>query len=508
MSDQTPKILLANQAFVPETLITKENLGRWRYEWTDRITEEKVDEFGELVVNRFGRPKLKTKLIERSLKTYEWIYTNGESDYVAIPRGDIKKLGPLLRANETIDVRSTTPLGIELEIGEHVLQDPRWPEQERCVKEVLRRRCGIVTGKTGAGKSIVGIGVIAGMEMKTLILSKRRDGNTHWIREIQKHTNIQQLEELYSKQLIGAFGSTRAKKRKPTWPITVATVQSFLSPAGHQQLIRLQNEFGLILIDEVHEFGSREFSRILSCFNPSALCGLTATVKREDKAHFLLFDLVGPVVAEAKSKQMPPIVTFVATRVSAPQWVYRKKFPRHYQWGVTLKYLANSDQRYDTIIKWLHQDIEDGRVIACISERRAIPKEIFVRLREQGYDVAYVDGNTRNRERIYNDVRNGTTQILCAGKVLNAMVNIPSLDCIHVLTPLNSKTAIEQIYGRGSRWLEGKRRPLVRYYADQGGQLTGAYKNNLKICQENEWEIQQVDTGNAIGMTRRISRRQ
>jgi hypothetical protein len=88
--------------------------------------------------------------------------------------------------------------------------------------------------------------------------------------------------------------------------------------------------------------------------------------------------------------------------------------------------------------------------------------------------------------------RDGLYDVICAGKVLNALVDLPNLDCIHLLTPSNSKQTTKQIWGRSRRYVEGKRNPVLRYYVDTGGQLDGAYRNQLQLCREHNWEVELI----------------
>lgn len=117
-------------------------------------------------------------------------------------------------------------------------------------------------------------------------------------------------------------------------------------------------------------------------------------------------------------------------------------------------------------------------------------------LKQDGYDVEYVDGTTHKKTRqiIYDKVRDGKVQILFAGKVLNQLVDLPTIDCLHFVTPSSSAATTKQTYGRARRWLEGKRNPIIRDYVDTGGQLDGAYKNRLALCQKNGWNVKRIDT--------------
>ncbi len=73
------------------------------------------------------------------------------------------------------------------------------------------------------------------------------------------------------------------------------------------------------------------------------------------------------------------------------------------------------------------------------------------------------------------------------------------MDCLPVCTPVNKEQSILQIYGRARRVKAGKEKTEVRYYVDQGGQLSGAYKNNRRICRKQGWTIQDEDSRISMG---------
>jgi superfamily II DNA or RNA helicase len=216
--------------------------------------------------------------------------------------------------------------------------------------------------------------------------------------------------------------------------------------------------------------------------------GLTATDERDDRLHYFEYDIFGPVVTENAGKETQPTVTFIETGTKAPMWIYSKPFNPGWKWNMCMTTIEKSQSRYDVIMKWLHKDLDAKRRIACISpQRRSIVQELAKRLRQEGYRVAYVDGDTKNRQKIYDDFNAGKYDILCAGKVLNALVDIQALNCIHLVSPIKKHAGTKQIYGRAR-----EENAIIRDYADEGGQLTGAYKSRVKMCEGFGWKINYV----------------
>lgn len=487
-------ITLSNRLIVPAHLVTEDDLRQFYYEWKENKYSLKEDEFGEVVLNEFEKPiRERTKVIY-SLRSYREIFGKGGENYISFPRGNRQKIGRFLHMRHR-DLRPIIPLGVKLQINNSTKEDHRWSDQKRCIDEYMQYGHGIIEGDTGSGKTIVGIGVLCELGMTTLILSPQTDGTDQWIEEIRAHTNINEYEKQAGRKLIGAY---QARRKRTVFPITVGTVQSFLRDNGKYWLLEHRSDFGTLILDEVQDFGAEQFSKIPQAVNSFAILGLTATTKRSDQRHYLLFDIVGPVVAKGTAKQMPPTVYFIETGVQCPTWQYTKNYPPHYQWKVILDHLVKDEDRYKVIQKYLRKDVDDGRFVACVSaERTEVVKKLRLMLSQDGYEVRYVDGDTPKKVRkiIYDEVRNKKVQILFAGKVLNQLVNLPTIDCLHYVTPVSSRKNTKQAYGRARRWLVGKRNPIIRDYVDEGGgQLEGAYKNRVELCRANGWSVKLVSS--------------
>jgi superfamily II DNA or RNA helicase len=474
--------ILAARLFLPDT--PEVRLDQFTHRWTEILTRDVLDQQGNPVLRDDGENQFETYEQPQVIETFRSVAT-GFGDYLSLPRGDFSKVAQYMRPRY-VDLRPVVPLGSPLEVAEHVLQDPRWPDQARMIREWAQHGQGIVKAETGAGKTLVGIGAVAAMGLATLILSKRRDAMPQWEAEFRRHTNIAALEMKSGQTLIGKLTP------KHQYPVSFSTIQAFLSPGGWRRLIKLQNSFGLIIADEAHELGSPEFSRAMSNWNPLCWLGLTATPERKDQRHHIVYSIVGPVVSTGTADQMRPTVTFVPTGFKAPGWIYAKPYPGHFRWNKLLEFLSKDVDRQKLILDRVEQDIDDGRLVVVYAERRILIQALAKMLRQDGYKVAYADGGTKNRQVIYDAMRKRKYQVLCAGKILDALVNIPELDCLHLTTPVNQARQVKQIYGRTRRALEGKSIPLIRDYEDEGGQLSGAARNRMKVCKEEGWVIEHL----------------
>lgn len=477
--------ILANRLYLPETDVPVSLKEQFRHHWVEKRHETVLDDEGEPVMTDSG-PKTQMVKIDHTVDSLRHILSGRSVDWVGLPRGDRNLIRTQLR--DAVDLRSVNPLGFQIKMAQHVLEDDRWGPQEECVDKWCQAGGGLVIGQTGAGKTLIGIGGVARMGLQTLILSKRGEGESHWEAEFREHTNINQLEDQMGHRLIGPY-------RQDTYPISIGTVQTFLHRKGYKRLIQDQFRFGLVIADEIHELVAPEFFRVFSLWAPLLWMGLTATIKRPDHREFLAYKVLGPIAAKLKADQMRPIVRFIETGFSAPAKIVKSKYGRRWIWNHLLKLISGDEARIECIVKHVMEDIDNGRLVAVVGERRQLLRSVYDELKQNGYDVAYADGSVpkARRNKIYEEVAKGKKyRCLCAGKVLDAMVSIKPLDCLHLVTPVSARHRIMQIFGRTRRPQEGKLIPLVSYYADEGGQLSGAYRNVMKVVEQEGWEIEKV----------------
>ena len=111
-----PPLVLANKLFVPEELLSTKQLRKWYYTWTERVTEPKLDEYGDVIENKKGEPVLEVRYEDRTLSTYKELYTAFGRHYIALPKGNLPKVKKLIRKHRTIDLRPIVPLGFPLKL--------------------------------------------------------------------------------------------------------------------------------------------------------------------------------------------------------------------------------------------------------------------------------------------------------------------------------------------------------------------------------------------------------
>lgn len=146
---------------------------------------------------------------------------------------------------------------------------------------------GVVVLPCGAGKTLVGIGAMVRLGMRTLILCSGNTALRQWRREILARTTLSEGD-------VGVYTADR----KELCPVTLTTYQLLTwrrerhAEPAHFRIFH-QARWGLVLYDEVHLLPAPVF-RESAHLQARRRLGLTATLVREDGREGDVFALIGP----------------------------------------------------------------------------------------------------------------------------------------------------------------------------------------------------------------------
>lgn len=128
---------------------------------------------------------------------------------------------------------------------------------------------GLICMPTGKGKSIFGLYLASQLKQKTLIIVHKEDLVVGWKKDIKLCFDNKVKS-----------GLIKAKSRKIGDQITIATVQT-LNRLTDEEITKLCEEFGLVIIDECHHIASTSYD-LLNLFSSKYKVGLSATPTRND----------------------------------------------------------------------------------------------------------------------------------------------------------------------------------------------------------------------------------
>jgi DNA excision repair protein ERCC-3 len=297
---------------------------------------------------------------------------------------------------------------------------------------------GVVVLPCGAGKTLVGLGAMAEVGARTLILVTSTVAGQQWRDELLARTDLQPDQ-------VGEYSGAR----KVIAPVTIATYQVLTTRRkGEFKNLELfsSEDWGLIVYDEVHLLPAPVF-RMTAEIQARRRLGLTATLIREDGREGDVFSLIGPKRYDAPWREL-----------ETQGWVAAADC-------VEVRVTLTPDERMDYA---LAEPNDKYRVGSTARSKLAVVRQLadmhaddhvlvigqYVEQLEllAGYlNAPLITGRTPNRERVklYEAFRSGEIRRLVVSKVANFSIDLPDANvAIQVSGTFGSRQEEAQRLGR------------------------------------------------------------
>jgi len=408
---------------------------------------ETVGRYGRLVIERDPEGTLLLTAtdsavlseISRGKKVASLLFEKrGDNTYVvqAWARGELKqellKLG--WPAEDLAGYTPGTPHPMSLTTDGWALRE----YQNQAVSNFFESGSGVVVLPCGAGKTLVGAGAMATASTTTLILVTNTVSARQWRTELLKRTTLTEDE-------IGEY-SGQVKEVKP---VTIATYQILTAKRkGEYAHLALLDalDWGLVIYDEVHLLPAPVF-KLTAELQARRRLGLTATLVREDGREGDVFSLIGPKRFDAPWKEIEaqgfisPASCF-EVRIDLPQ-------------QERLEYAASADpDRYRLAatapakLVTVHQLVKkhEGERILVIGQYLDQIEQLA-----ESLNAPTITGSTPipERERLFQEFRDGVTKVLVVSKVANFSIDLPEATvAIQVSGSFGSRQEEAQRLGR------------------------------------------------------------
>jgi DNA excision repair protein ERCC-3 len=305
---------------------------------------------------------------------------------------------------------------------------------------------GVIVLPCGAGKTVVGIGVIAELAARTLIICPNTVAVRQWIAELLDKTSL-------VAEQVGEYTGEKKEIR----PVTLTTYQMLTyRPARvgangegefpHFHLFDAE-DWGLIIYDEVHLLPAPIF-RITAEIQARRRLGLTATLVREDGRETDVFSLIGPKKYDVPWRDLErsgwiaeAICTEIRLDLSDEQRMdYALADDSRIQYRIAAE---NPDKLHvvDTLLQ-RHR----GDHVLIIGQYIDQLKHLARRT-----NAPLITGKTKNseRERLYAAFKRGEVPVLIVSKVANFAIDLPDANvAIQVSGTFGSRQEEAQRLGR------------------------------------------------------------
>ncbi len=303
-----------------------------------------------------------------------------------------------------------------------------------------RGGAGVVVLPCGAGKTIVGMGVMERLGCATLILTTHTVAVHQWRDELLAKTTLGAAE-------IGEYTGERKEVR----PVTVTTYQMLTHRAARDEPFRHlelfgRKDWGLVVYDEVHLLPAPVF-RVTAGIQARRRLGLTATLVREDGRESDVFALIGPKRYDLPWKLLEEQGFLAEARCIEIRLDLSPALRMDYA-------LAKKRARF----RLAAENPEKQRVVAELiaassGDQILVIGQYLDQLAELARQLGrpLITGKTPNaeRERLYDAFRRGEEQVLVVSKVANFAIDLPDASmAIQVSGTYGSRQEEAQRLGR------------------------------------------------------------
>lgn len=309
---------------------------------------------------------------------------------------------------------------------------------------------GVVVLPCGAGKTIVGLVTMADVQRATLILTPNTVAVRQWINELRTKTNI-------PPEMIGEYTG----ERKDIAPVTVSTYQMLTyrratsvtemeedtSEAEYPHFSLLTSyDWGLIIYDEVHLLPAPVF-RVTAEIQARRRLGLTATLVREDGREADVFSLIGPKKYDVPWRELERQGWIATAECHEIRVSLNEEDQLTYAMAETReKYrIAAENSAKSLVTLSLAERHHDDQVLIIgqyLDQLKALSAQLHAPL---------LTGrtSTAQREKLYEQFRQGEIKRLVVSKVANFAIDLPDANvAIQVSGTFGSRQEEAQRLGR------------------------------------------------------------
>ncbi len=362
-------------------------------------------------------------------------------------------------------------------------------EQATAFEAMSAHDTGVLSATTAFGKTVIGAALIAKKRVNTLILVHRAQLMAQWKERLEQFLAVDEVLPPQPKrrgrqrkrEIIGCYG---ANKDTRSGMIDIAMLQSM----GNADEIRPWiHDYGMVIVDECHHVPAVSFEQVLKAVSAKFVYGLTATPKRQDGHHPILYMYLGgiryQVDARLQAEKRPfthlMIPRFTGTHFHLDENNKSPAIAQYYD------QLMLDDLRNHQIVEDVLCCAEERRNCLLLSERTKHVKLLAELLQKAGRSVHVLLGgqtNAQMKNQLLALKDAAVPVIVCAtGKLIGEGFDDSRLDTLFLTMPISWQGTLAQYVGRLHRLHEGKQEVRVYDYIDvNAAMLEKMYHKRLK----------------------------
>ena len=346
-------------------------------------------------------------------------------DLVTIPSGrtDLIPLDHDIKAKRITKPVEFPPFKFELR-----------PSQQSVYEEI--HDSSIINAWVSWGKTFTALAIASKLGQKTLVVTHTLTLRKQWENEVRKVFGIEP----------GVVGSGQFDIDSP---IVVGNIQTL-----YRKIPEIRQEFGLVILDEMHHVSSPTFARIIDKSCARYKIGLSGTLQRKDGKHVVFRDYFGDNIFQ------PPKENYIVPKIDILKLPIRFMDGNSIPWANRVNELAYNPEYQHSIAMTAASYAAKGHKVLVVSDRVDFLKSCYNLV---GDNAVCVTGDIPHEERadimkqIFDDkdILFGTQSIFSEG------ISLDILSCLILGTPVNNEPLLTQLIGRVIRDYPDKQQPTV-----------------------------------------------
>ncbi len=423
--------------------------------------------------------KIANNFLDSKLVKLDFGYKEEDNDdYLYLPRFKGKEWFPNYEDLTWEGVDVTCFHSFNLEFNEEV------KKQESAfaalTRDLQKHQSAIISLPPGDGKTEVALKALQDIKKKTLVLAHADYICQQWIDRAKARYPTVKTAYLMQKLTKKKEAAVRAAD------LVAGTVQSMCMCDYPKNLLE---DFGVVILDEVHHYGSPEWRKAFHLLEAKYWIGLSGTVERQDGLETLLFDWLGPISFFSKKTYTTKIkVDIYKLHLDYPPLIMLKHNKKRPDPVANMTLLVNMKSRLDEVVKTLQVLVDHPfpRQTLLLSDR-----------------VAHLDMLIKATNILYPKISKGK---LVGGMKLEAQaeakthqwvfttfkkskeaLDMPNLSVLVLLTPEKN---VYQTVCRIIRSITFTHEPWIIDFQDPWGSFMGRFKQRIKFFQKENYDIQ------------------
>jgi len=361
---------------------------------------------------------------------------------------------------EIVDIRTLNP--VKFPDFKFTLR----PNQQ-LVYDQVEDNC-LINANTSWGKTFTGIALACKLKQKTLVITHTVNLRDQWVEEVKKTLDIKP----------GIIGSGIFDYKNK--PIVIANVQTL-----RKHISTLRNEFGTVILDEVHHAPAKIFSDCVGGLKARYKIGLSATIRRKDYLHVVIPDYFSKTTyTPPKENQMTPEVYMVSSNIPFSS---NNMIP----WANRVNELCDRPEYADLVVSLANRFADLEHMVLVVSDR----VEFLDRCTNRSGDRSMmIIGSTDNRDELHKELEKKERDILYGSiSIYKEGISLDYLSCLILAAPVNNDPLLEQLIGRILRIYPDKKTPIIVDIVLKGATAKKQARNRAAFYMRHGYKVTHID---------------